>query len=432
MASVSLVPLGRDSGVLGDRLQDEIVITGMGCISPVGLSADSTWAAMLEGESGIRTITQFDSEKLPAHIAGEVVGFDAEGIIGLKQARRMARFSQFAIAASEEAVATSGIDLDKEDRDLCGVLIGSGVGGLKVTEDATLLLDKDGHRRISPFVVPMMIGDMASGNVSMRFDLRGPNFGMVSACSSGAHALGEAAAIIRRGDADVMVAGGTESCITPLAVASFCAARALSESTAPPHTVSRPFDLARDGFVMGEGAAVFVLETRAHAERRGAPILAVIAGYAATADAFHMTAPHPEGRGAISSMKRAIERAGLKPEDVDYVNAHGTSTPLNDKAEAAAIHAVFDGKTGTLPVSSTKSMTGHLLGAAGALESVVCVKAITSGMVPPTINLESPDPECDLDHVTGGARRVDVKVALNNSFGFGGHNASLVFTAATA
>ena len=410
----------------------DIVVTGLGCVTPLGLDVPSTWAAMLEGRSGIRPISQFDASALPVRIAGEVAGFDPEAAAGRKAARRMSRFSQLAVAASAEALDSAALDMETVDRDRCGVLIASGVGGLREIEEATLTLETEGHRRVSPFVVPMMIADMASGNVAIRFDLRGPNFGLVSACASGAHAIGEAAEIIRRGDADVMVAGGSEAAITPLAVASFVAARALSESHEPPAEVSRPFDRARDGFVIAEGSAVLVLESREHAERRGAPVLVRVSGYGASADAFHMTAPEPAGRGAASSMRRALSRARRSAGEVEYVNAHGTSTPLNDAAEARAIRQVFDGRADRLPVSSTKSMTGHLLGAAGALESLVCVKAIESGWIPPTINLTDPDPECDLHHVAGSARRASVGLALNNSFGFGGHNASLLFVAPDA
>ncbi|HXA43149.1 MAG TPA: beta-ketoacyl-ACP synthase II [Candidatus Solibacter sp.] len=409
-----------------------VVVTGMGCVSPVGNDVPATWKAMVEGRSGIGRITQFDSAELPVHVAGEVTDFDAADRLGPKQARRMSRFSQFAVVVSEEALSDAGLDLAQTDRDRVGVLIASGVGGLREIEQANHILENQGHRRVSPFVVPMMIGDMASGNVAIRFDLRGPNFGLVSACASGAHAIGEAAEIIRRGDADVMIAGGSEAAITPLAVASFVAARALSESDAEPETVSRPFDRDRSGFVIAEGAAVVILESEAHARARGARVLAVVAGYGAGADAYHMTAPEPSGRGAIASMRKALVRAGLEPAELGYLNAHGTSTDLNDRAEAAAIHQVFNSHTDTLPVSSTKSMTGHLLGAAGALESVVCVKAIETGMIPATINLDNPSDDCRLDHVTGSPRAVEVRSALNNSFGFGGHNASLVFTSADA
>lgn len=409
-----------------------IVVTGMGVLSPLGNDVRTTWDAMVEGKSGIGPITQFDSSDLPVHIAGEVRNFDSEDRIGRKQARRMSRFSQFAVAVTEEALTEADIDLDSVDRERIGVLIASGVGGLREIEEANHILENQGHRRVSPFVVPMMIGDMAAGNVAIRFDFRGPNFGLVSACASGAHAIGEAAEIIRRGDADIMVAGGSEAVITPLAVASFVAARTLSESDADPGSVSRPFDRGRDGFVIAEGAAVLILESEAHARARGARMLATVAGYGAGADAYHITAPEPAGRGAQASMRRALGRAQLEPSELSYLNAHGTSTQLNDRAEAGAIRAVFNGSAEHLPVSSTKSMTGHLLGAAGALESVACIKAIETGMVPPTINLDSPDDDCDLDHVVGAARRVEVRSALNNSFGFGGHNASLVFTAIDA
>jgi 3-oxoacyl-[acyl-carrier-protein] synthase II len=409
-----------------------VVVTGMGVLTPLGNDVRTTWDAMVEGKSGIGPISQFDASGLPVHIAGEVRNFDAEDRIGRKQARRMSRFSQLAVAATEEAVAEADIDLDGVDRERIGVLIASGVGGLREIEEASHILEHQGHRRVSPFVVPMMIGDMAAGNVAIRFDFRGPNFGLVSACASGAHAIGEAAEIIRRGDADIMVAGGSEAAITPLSVASFVAARALSENGGDPETVSRPFDRDRDGFVIAEGAAILILESEAHARGRGANMLATVAGYGAGADAYHMTAPEPTGRGAIASMRRALDRARLQPSDLGYLNAHGTSTTLNDRAEAAAIHEVFNSHTDRLPVSSTKSMTGHLLGAAGALESVVCIKAIGTGMIPPTINLDSPDEDCRLDHVAGGPRRAEVRSALNNSFGFGGHNASLVFTAIDA
>jgi 3-oxoacyl-[acyl-carrier-protein] synthase II len=409
-----------------------IVVTGMGALSPLGNDVRSTWDAMVEGKSGIGPITQFDSSDLPVHIAGEVRNFDSDGRIGRKQARRMSRFSQFAVAATEEALVEADIDLDSIDRERIGVLIASGVGGLREIEEANHILENQGHRRVSPFVVPMMIGDMAAGNVAIRFDFRGPNFGLVSACASGAHAIGEAAEIIRRGDADIMVAGGSEAAITPLAVASFVAARTLSEKDGAPATVSRPFDRGRDGFVIAEGAAVLILESEAHARARGARMLATVAGYGAGADAYHITAPEPAGRGAMATMRRALGRAQLEPSELSYLNAHGTSTQLNDRAEASAIRQVFDGHADHLPVSSTKSMTGHLLGAAGALESVACIKAIETGMVPPTVNLDDPDDDCRLDHVIGSARRVEVRSALNNSFGFGGHNASLVFTAIDA
>ncbi|MFN2465497.1 MAG: beta-ketoacyl-ACP synthase II [Candidatus Dormibacteria bacterium] len=407
----------------------QVCVTGMGAITPLGHDLAETWGAMVEGVSGVATVASFDPEGLATTIAAEVKHFDAAAVLGRKAAHRMARFSQFAMVASQEAVAHAGLDIAKLDSERAGVLIASGVGGLAEIENATRTLDKDGPRRVSPLVIPMMIGDMASGNVAIEFGLRGPNFGLVSACASGAHALGEAAEIIRRGDADVMLAGGAEAAITKLAIAAFVAARTLSSRNAEPERASRPFDVARDGFVIGEGAAVLVLESLDHALARGAVPLAILSGYAASADAYHITAPDPDGRGATTAMRGALSKAALAPADVGYINAHGTSTELNDRTEAKAIREVFGDGAGQVgpPVSSTKSMTGHLLGAAGALEAVVCVKAIETSQVPATINLEEPDIDCDLDHVLE-TRRVDVANALTNSFGFGGHNATLVFS----
>jgi 3-oxoacyl-[acyl-carrier-protein] synthase II len=420
----------RQTCCLGEIAITDVLITGLGCISPVGLNVPTTWGSLLEGVSGIGPITQFDPGGTRTRIAGEVRGFDAEERLGRKPAHRMARFSQFAMVASAEALEAAELDLDSLDRDRIGVLIGSGVGGLREIELATHALEHEGARRLSPLVIPRMIADMAAGNVAIQLDLRGPNFAVVSACASGAHAIGEAAEVIRRGDADVMLAGGSEAAITPLAVASFEAAKTLSQRNDPPEAASRPFDRGRDGFVIAEGAAVLVLESADHAARRGARPLARVAGYGASADAYHITAPDPEGRGAQASMRQALKRAAIEPAAVDYINAHGTSTLLNDGVEAGAIRAVFgrEGAPDGPPVSSTKSMTGHLLGAAGALESVVCVKAIQTAQVPPTINLDDPDPECRLNHVTS-LRSLPVKFALNNSFGFGGHNASLIFAA---
>jgi 3-oxoacyl-[acyl-carrier-protein] synthase II len=407
----------------------QVCVTGMGAITPLGHDLNTTWGALVEGVSGVARVSQFDPTGLLTTIAAEVKGFDAAGVLGRKAAHRMARFSQFAMVASREAVVNAGLEIENIDPERAGVLIASGVGGLAEIENATRVLDKDGPRRVSPLVIPMMIGDMASGNVAIELGLRGPNFGLVSACASGAHALGEAAAIIRRGDADVMVAGGAEAAITALSIAAFVAARTLSSRNDEPTRASRPFDAGRDGFVIGEGAVVLVLESLEHAQRRGAVPLAILSGYAATADAYHITAPDPDGKGAISAMRRAMERAEVAPADMSYLNAHGTSTELNDRTEAKAIREVFgdgNGHPGP-PVSSTKSMTGHLLGAAGALEAMVCVKAIETGQVPPTINLEDPDADCDLDHILE-TRHLRVDHALSNSFGFGGHNASLVFS----
>ena len=407
----------------------EVCVTGMGAITPLGHDLNTTWGALVEGVSGVARISQFDPTGLLTTIAAEVKGFDAAGVLGRKAAHRMARFSQFAMVASREAVVNAGLEIENIDPERAGVLIASGVGGLAEIENATRVLDKDGPRRVSPLVIPMMIGDMASGNVAIELGLRGPNFGLVSACASGAHALGEAAAIIRRGDADVMVAGGAEAAITALSIAAFVAARTLSSRNDEPTRASRPFDAGRDGFVIGEGAAVLVLESLEHAQRRGAVPLAILSGYAATADAYHITAPDPDGKGAVTAMRLAMERAEVAPADMSYLNAHGTSTELNDRTEAKAIREVFgdvNGHPGP-PVSSTKSMTGHLLGAAGALEAMVCVKAIETAQVPPTINLEDPDADCDLDHILE-TRHLQVDHALSNSFGFGGHNASLVFS----
>jgi 3-oxoacyl-[acyl-carrier-protein] synthase II len=411
----------------------QICVTGMGAITPVGNDVGETWGALLEGASGIAPVRQFDASRLSTRIAGEVKNFDAGERLGRKNAHRMARFSQFAMVASREAVEQAGLNFADLDPERVGVLIASGIGGLAEIENATRVLDKDGPRRVSPLVIPMMIGDMASGNVAIEFGLRGPNFGLVSACASGAHGIGEAAAIIQRGDADVMLAGGSESAITELALAAFIAARTLSARNDQPERASRPFDAGRDGFVIGEGAAVLVLESLEHATRRGAVPLAILSGYGASADAYHITAPDPEGKGAMSAMRRAMEKASIAPSEVGYINAHGTSTDLNDRTEARAIRGVFgdrNGHTGP-PVSSTKSMTGHLLGAAGALEAMICVKAIQTGQLPPTINLEEVDPECNLDHVLE-TRRVPVAHVLSNSFGFGGHNASLLFSSLDA
>ncbi|MGI8609893.1 MAG: beta-ketoacyl-ACP synthase II [Candidatus Dormibacteria bacterium] len=411
----------------------QVCVTGMGAITPVGNDIAETWGALVEGASGIAPVRQFDPSRLSTRIAGEVKNFDPEQVLGRKGAHRMARFTQLAVVASREAVENAALEFSTLDPERVGVLIASGVGGLAEIENATRVLDKDGPRRVSPLVIPMMIGDMASGNVAIEFGLRGPNFGLVSACASGAHGLGEAAAIIARGDADVMLAGGAESAITELALAAFIAARTLSARNDEPQRASRPFDAGRDGFVIAEGAAVLVLESLEHALRRGAVPLAILSGYAATADAYHITAPDPEGRGAVTAMRRALARASVNPSEIGYINAHGTSTELNDRTEARAIREVFGDGNGKLgpPVSSTKSMTGHLLGAAGALEAVVCVKAIETGQVPPTINLEAVDADCQLDHVLQ-TRRVPVAHALSNSFGFGGHNATLVFSSAEA
>ncbi len=407
-----------------------VVITGMGAISPLGHDVASSWAACREGVSGIGPITQFDSSALTVHIAGEVRGFDAAEVIGRKQARRSSRCSQFALVAAREALAQSHLPVTEFGDDV-GVLIASGVGGFEIQEAATRTLDREGPRRVSPFAAAAMLADMPAGMVAMDVGARGPNLAVVSACASGAHAIGEAAEWIRRGDARAVLAGGTEAAITSTGMAIFAAARAVSTRNDDPEHASRPFDVNRDGFVAAEGACVLVLEDRALAIDRGATILAEVSGYGATADAHHITEPDPNGAGAQRAMRRALRRAGLPPAGVGYINAHGTGTELNDSTEATAIHAVFGAAASGPPVSSTKSMTGHMLGAAGAFEAMVCVLAIRDQFLPPTATLEEPDSRCDLDHVAPHGRAVTgLRHALTASYGFGGHNACLVISAA--
>lgn len=404
-----------------------VVITGMGVVTPVGIGVQASWEALCAGRNGIARITSFDPSPFGSQMAGEVLDFEPTDFIDRKQVSRTARFTQFALAATSEAMQQSGLVIDDSNRDEVGVIVGSGIGGLKVMEEATLTLAEKGPRRLSPFTVPMIMVDIAAGEIAMRFGASGPNFGLVSACASGAHAIGEAAEIIRRGDAVACIAGGSEATITPLAVGAFSSMRALSQRNDDPEHASRPFDAGRDGFVVAEACGILVLEEYQRARRRGALILAEVAGYGASADAYHLTAPEPTGRGARRAMQRALEKAGASAADVDYINAHGTSTPLNDAAETAAIKSVLGERSRLIPVSSTKSMTGHSLGAAGAIESVFSVMAIVDGRVPPTINYETPDPACDLDYVTEGVRLVQPRLVLNNSFGFGGHNACLAF-----
>ena len=394
-------------------------------VSPLGNDIQVFWDQLIAGTSGAGPITRFDTAAFETRFACEVKGFTFEGILDRKDAKRMDRFVQYAVVAAHGAIRNAGLDLDTIDRTRVGVIIGSGIGGMETFEEQHLALVQKGPRRVSPFFIPMMIIDMASGQVSIQFGLKGPNFATVSACASGAHAIGEALRLIRAGDADVMLAGGSEATITPMAVAGFCSSRALSTRNDDPQRASRPFDQDRDGFVIGEGAAVLVLESEAHARRRGAQPLCELAGYGASGDAYHMTAPCVDGDGAARAMQRALDDAGLAPEDVLYVNAHGTSTPAGDPAEVAAIKTVFHEHARRLMVSSTKSMTGHLLGAAGGLEAVATALTVSRGIVPPTINLERPDPTCDLDFVPKQARKQDVKAAISNSFGFGGHNVTL-------
>ncbi len=406
----------------------KVVITGIGVITPIGKDLASFWDSLKNGRSGIDRISSFDTTDLDCKIAGQVKDFDAASYFNNpKDVRRTDRFTQFAMAAAKMAMADSGIDLEKVDRTRFGTIVGSGIGGLQTLCDQHTILMNKGPKRISPFMIPMMISNMASGLVSMEFGLGGPNFSTTSACATSCHAIGEAWRMIQHGEADIILCGGSEATVVPIGMAGFSAMKALSTRNDEPQRASRPFDKDRDGFVMGEGGGILVIEELEHAKARGARIYAEIAGYGLSADAYHMTSPLPEGEGAARCMQMALEKSGIKPEEVDYVNAHGTSTGLGDVCETKAIKAVFgDHAKNGLMVSSTKSMTGHLLGAAGVVEMAACVLALTQGIVPPTINLDDPDPECDLDYVPKVAREKKVRVALNNSFGFGGHNATLI------
>ena len=408
-------------------LDGRVVITGLGVVSPLGLDVPSLWEALTAGRSGVDRITLFDADGFETRIAAEVKGFNAADHIEYREARRMDRYTQFAVIASLQAAAHARLDLDSNPEEACnvGVLIGSGIGGISTLSAQMAVLAEKGPGRISPFLVPMMISDAASGHVSIMLGAKGVNFCATSACSSGADAIGEACEIIRRGDAHVMLAGGAEAAITPIGIAGFNAAGALSKRNEEPLRASRPFDAERDGFVMGEGAAVMVLESLPHALRRGAPILAEVGGYGATSDAHHITQPDARGEGGAKAIQVALKKAGVCPEEVDYINAHGTATQMNDKCETVAIKGALGQHAYRVPVSSTKSMTGHLIAAAGAIEAIICVLTIQHGIIPPTVNLEHPDPECDLDYVPNAARRSKVRVALSNSFGFGGHNSVL-------
>jgi len=398
-------------------------------VASIGHNVNDFWASLVAGKSGIRRISHFDPTDYASQIGAEVLDWDAGNYMDPKDARRNDRYTQFGFVASKQAVADAGLDMSKEDGDRVGVMIGSGIGGMHTYETQLRVLDERGPRKVSPFTIPALIGNMCAGMVAIEYGARGPNFGLVSACATGAHAIGEAAHAIRRGDADVMIAGGSEAAITPFAYASFCAMKAMSTRNEDPEKASRPFDLNRNGFVMGEGAGILVLESLEHAQARGARIYCELAGYAATCDAFHITQPDPEGKGLSLAMSRALKSAGLTPSNIDYINAHGTSTPYNDKFETLAIKKVFGEHAAKVPVSSTKSMTGHLLGAAGGIESVISVKTIESGTLAPTINLDDPDPECDLDYVPKVARKQAIRAVLSNNLGFGGQNASIVFKA---
>jgi 3-oxoacyl-[acyl-carrier-protein] synthase II len=404
-----------------------VVITGLGTVSPLGHNPDTFWKNIIEGKCGVGSITAFDVSSYDCRIAAEVRDFDpSPAFPSPKEVRRADRFTQFSVFAAYQALLDSGLDLDKVDRDGVGAFLGSGIGGLQTTEQQHKVLLNKGPGRLSPFMIPMLILNMGSGLFSIYHNLRGPNLATCSACATATHALGEAWRTIKMGDANVMFAGGSEAAIIPLGIGGFCAMRALSTRNDDPQHASRPFDRDRDGFVMGEGAGVLALEELEHAKARGARIYAEMTGYGNTADANHITAPSPGGEGAARCMKMALRSAGLNPSDIAYINAHGTSTPAGDIAETQAIKAVFGENAKKLAVSSTKGATGHMLGAAGAVEMILCVKAIQTGIVPPTINLENADPECDLDYVPGAAREMKVATAVNNSFGFGGHNASVI------
>ncbi len=410
-------------------MTERVVVTGLGAVTPLGNDVESSWAALVAGRSGIDTIKAFDASAFPTRIAAEVKGFDPAAAVGAKEARRMDRFVQLAIAAAKEAVRDSGLKIDESNANSVGVLMGSGIGGLATLIEQAKVLESRGPDRVSPFLVPMMIVDMVAGQVAIHTGAKGPNFSVVSACATSAHSIGEAFEVIRRGDASAVLAGGSEAPIVPIGVAGFTAPRTLSTRNDEPQRASRPFDAERDGFVIGEGAAVLILESLTHAQERGARIYAEMKGYGATGDAYHITAPAEGGEGAVRAMTIALKKAGLAPEEIDYINAHGTSTQLNDRLETMAIRNLFGPRAYDVAVSSTKSMTGHLLGAAGAVEAMVCVKAITHSVIPPTINYEHPDPECDLDYVPNVARETEVRAAMSNSLGFGGHNATLLFTA---
>ncbi|HUJ71922.1 MAG TPA: beta-ketoacyl-ACP synthase II [Verrucomicrobiae bacterium] len=403
-----------------------VVITGIGVLTPLGCELEGFWQNLLAGKSGIAPVTRFDTTDYDCKIGGEVKGFKPEDFMPIKETRRTDRFTQFAVGAARKAVADSGVDLANLDADRVGVLIGSGIGGMETIEDQVGTLLQKGPRRVSPFMIPMLIVNMASGYVSMLLGAKGPNLAVVSACATATHALGEASRAIVHNDADIMIAGGTEAAITKMGYAGFCAMKAMSTRNDEPERASRPFDAQRDGFVMGEGAGVCILESLEHARKRHAKIYCEIAGYGITGDAYHMSAPAPEGEGAARSMAMALRHARLNPDEIDYLNAHGTSTPVGDKCETQAIKSVFGPHAKKLAVSSTKSMTGHLLGAAGAVETAVCALAIRDNIVPPTINYENPDPECDLDYVPNKARQIDVRACVNNSLGFGGHNATII------
>ncbi len=405
-----------------------VVVTGMGCISPVGNNVKETWESILAGKSGATNITHFDASKHKTRFAAEVKGFDPVALFGAREARKMDRFTQFATAAAVEALAQAGLQIDESNRDRVGIVTGTGIGGIGTLLEQANVLRERGPERVSPFLIPMMIADSAAGMLAIRFGARGPNMAISTACASGNNAIGEATEMIRRGAADAMIVGGSEAAIVPVSMAGLNVMTALSTHNEDPQSASRPFDKDRDGFVMGEGAGVLILESLEHAQGRGAQILCEVSGYGTTDDAHHISAPAENGAGAALSMKLALENANLAATDIEYINAHGTSTPLNDKSETAAIKTVFGEQAYNIPISSTKSMTGHLLGASGALEAIICTLVIREGILPATINYHTPDPECDLDYVPNQPRKASAKHVMSNSFGFGGHNATVILS----
>jgi len=409
-------------------MRNRVVITGMGCISPVGNDIPTMWGNIISGKSGVDRISHYDASDYRTKISAEVKDFDGSTLFGSREARRMDRFTQFALAAAEQACQDAGLEIHDGNRDRIGTVIGTGIGGLGILVEQIQVFNERGPARVSPFLVPMMIPDAGASMIAITLGVRGPNMAVVTACASGTNAVGEAAEAIHRGQAEVMLAGGSEAAIIPVAMAGLSVMTALSSLNDDPQRASRPFDLHRDGFVMGEGSAVLVLEALEHARSRGARILAEVTGYGTTNDAYHISAPAENGAGAALCMRLALEDAGLEVGHIDYINAHGTSTPLNDKSETAAIKAALGQQAYQIPVSSTKSMTGHLLGASGALEAAICVQVILNQCLPPTINYEHPDPECDLDYVPNNSRQAQVRHVMSNSFGFGGHNATIILS----
>lgn len=404
-----------------------VVVTGVGCVCPVGNDIETTWKNICAGRSGVNTITAFDASALESRIAAEVKGFDPSVVLGRKEIRRMDRYTQFAVVAAYEAIRHAGLPVSTNTPERMGVMVGSGLGGIGTLLNEVGVYQRNGPQRVSPFLIPMMLSDSAGGQIAILFGARGPNHSIVSACATGTNAIGEATEVIRRGAADIMITGGAEATIQPIILAGFGIMGALSRRNDDPPGASRPFDKNRDGFIAGEGAGILILEEMEHARSRGAPILAEVLGYGTTDDAHHISAPLEDGSGASACMRAALAQAGLKPEAVEYINAHGTSTQLNDKSETQAIKNVFGHQAYSVAISSTKSMTGHLMGAAGAIEAIFSVLALRDGIIPPTINYETPDPFCDLDYTPNQSRRKKLQVVMSNSFGFGGHNASLIF-----